>query len=142
MNELIKDKELYDIDPLDIVYRLLVADPVILNETGRGKGNNHIFKYHVPEENREKPPLIRIHPISELPAEYADNKQLAWDCIVQIDVWDYSNARQIALRVNQLMKTINFKQNTPTFEFDPETYLVRDGRRYRGILISKLKENE
>lgn len=139
MSELTQDKNLYDIDPVDIVYNLLANDQEIINETGHGKGEDHIYKYHIPEENREKPPLIRIHPISELPAEYADNEQLAWDCIVQIDVWDYSNARQIALRIHELMKTINFKQSTPTFEFDPDTYLVRDGRRYRGVLMSKLK---
>lgn len=139
MNDLIQDKDLYDIDPVDIVYNLLSNDQEIINLTGHGKGGEHIYRYHIPEENREKPPLIRIHPISELPTEYADNEQLAWDCIVQIDVWDYSNARQIALKVHELMKTINFKQNTPTFEFDPDTYLVRDGRRYRGVLMSKLK---
>ena len=139
MNDLIQDKDLYDIDPVDIVYNLLANDQEIINLTGHGKGGEHIYKHHIPEENREKPPLIRIHPISELPTEYADNKQLAWDCIVQIDVWDYSNARQIALRIHELMKTINFKQSTPTFEFDPDTYLIRDGRRYRGVLMSKLK---
>lgn len=139
MNELTQDKNLYDIDPVDIIYNLLTNDQEIINETGHSKGEDHIYKYHIPEENREKPPLIRIHPISELPTEYADNKQLAWDCIVQIDVWDYSNARQIALRIHELMKTINFKQSTPTFEFEPDTYLVRDGRRYRGVLMSKLK---
>ena len=142
MSDLIKDLSLYEIDSLEIVYQLLINDSKVLNETGHGKDNDHIFKYHIPEENREVPPLIRIHPISELPVEYADNEQLAWDCIVQVDVWDYSNARQIALRVHKLMKTINFKQNTPTFEYDPDTYLVRDCRRYRGVLISKLKENE
>ena len=139
MNDLIKDKDLYDIDPVDIVYNLLSNDQEIINLTGHGKGGEHIYKYHIPEENREKPPLIRIHPISELPTVYADNEQLAWDCIVQIDVWDDSNARQIALKINELMKTINFKQSTPTFEFDPDTYLIRDGRRYRGVLMSKLK---
>lgn len=103
---------------------------------------DQVFKYHVPEEYREQTPIVRISPISELPAVYADNKQLAWDCILQIDVWDSSNAREIALAIHKLMKTIDFKQSTPTFEFDPDTYLIRDGRRYRGILISNLKENE
>lgn len=139
MSNLIKDLDLYDIDSLDITYKLLTDDDSFLGFIG-GKGQ--IFKYHVPEEFREKPPIIRITPISELPTEYADNKQLAWDCIVQIDVWDYSNAREIALRIHKKMKSINFKQTTPTFEFDPDTYLVRDSRRYRGILISNLKENE
>lgn len=130
---------LYDIDALDIVYKLLVNDSKLMDLVGH---KDQVFKYHVPEEFQKSPPIIRISPISELPAEYADNEQLAWDCILQIDVWDSSNSREIAMKVHELMKTINFKQSTPTFEFDPDTYLVRDGRRYRGILLSKLKENE
>lgn len=139
MSDLIKGLNLYDIDSLDITYKLLTNDESLLNYIG-GKGQ--IFKYHVPEEFRETPPIIRITPISELPTEYADNKQLAWDCIVQIDVWDYSNPREIALKIHKKMKNINFKQTTPTFEYDPDTYLIRDARRYRGILISNLKENK
>lgn len=139
MSDLTSDLSLYEIDSLDITYKKLINDEGLMRLVGN---KEHVFKYHVPEEFRESPPIVRIHPISELPAEYADNKQLAWDCIVQIDVWDYSNAREVALKIHELMKTINFKQSTPTFDFDPDTYLVRDCRRYRGILISKLKENK
>lgn len=137
MSNLVKGLDLYEIDSLDITYKLLINDNSLMKLIG---GAGQVFKYHVPEEFRETPPIIRIHPISELPTEYADNKQLAWDCIVQIDVWDVSNAREIALKVHKLMKTINFQQSTPTFEFDPETYLVRDCRRYRGIIKSDLNE--
>lgn len=126
----------YDINPLAIYYDLLANDSELVEMI---EGKNKIFTYHIPEENRENPPLIRINPISELPSTHADNEQLAWDCIVQIDVWDSSNARQIALRIHKLMKEINFIQSTPVFEFDPDTYLVRDGRRYRGIFKSNLQ---
>lgn len=139
MSNLIKDLELYEIDSLDIVYQLLVNDTKLMNLIG---GKNQVYKYHIPEENREFPPLIKLHPISELPSDYADNEQLAWDCIIQIDVWDTSNAREIALAIHKLMATINFEQSTPTFEFDPETYLVRDTRRYRGKITSKLNSKE
>lgn len=130
-------KDIYEINSLEITYQKLINDNALITLIG-GKGK--VFKYHIPEENREDPPLIRIYPISELPTEYADNKQLAWDCILQIDVWDSNNARKIALRVHELMKNINFKQSTPTFDFDEDTYLIRDGRRYRGVLISKKGE--
>lgn len=139
MSELIQNLDLYEIDSLDITYQLLIKDNALMNLIG---GKSKVFRWHVPEEYREDPPIIRIHPISELPTEYADNEQLAWDCIIQVDVWNESNARKIALRIHELMKTINFKQSTPTFEFDEDTYLIRDGRRYSGVLISKLKENE
>src|SRR5690625_6593416 len=82
MNELIKGLDLYEIDSLDITYQLLVNDKKLMNLVGN---KNQIFKYHVPEEFRELPPIVRISPISELPTEYADNEQLAWDCILQID---------------------------------------------------------
>ncbi|MCC2248857.1 hypothetical protein JUJ52_02640 [Virgibacillus sp. AGTR] len=131
--------DLYELDSLETTYQTLIADTTLMDAVG---GVEKVWKYHIPEDNREDAPLIRISPISELPGEYGDNKQLSWDCIVQIDVWDYADARSIALQINKLMKTINFKQSTPTFEFDPDTYLIRDGRRYRGVLYSNLKENE
>lgn len=119
-------------DPIDIVYQTLINDEALMELVGEG---GSLFKYHIPEENREHPPLIRISPISELPTEYADNDQLAWDIIVQVDVWCFTKAREIALRINELMKTINLQQSTPTFEYDPDTYLIRDGRRYRGKIL-------
>lgn len=129
--------DLYEIDSLQLIYETLLHDADLMGSIG---GPEKVFKFHVPEENREDPPIIRIHPISELPTVYADNKQLAWDCILQIDVWAETDARSIALKIHKLMKTINFKQITPTFEFDPDTYLIRDGRRYRGVLISEKGE--
>ncbi|API92716.1 MULTISPECIES: DUF3168 domain-containing protein [unclassified Virgibacillus] len=126
-------KGLYDIDSLDMAYQLLINDKELMSLIG---STDKVFKYHVPEEHREKPPIIRLYPISELPTEYADNKQLGWDCILQIDVWDSQRARKIALKINELMKTIDFKQSTPTYEFDEETYLIRDGRRYRGVILA------
>lgn len=128
---------IYDVDPLDLVYRKIIDDDNAMRLIG---AKDSVFKYHVPEEFRELPPIVRIHPISEIPTEYADNEQLAWDVILQIDVWDTSNPREIAMAINKAMKKINFKQSTPTFEFDPDTYLIRDGRRYRGVLILNEKE--
>lgn len=137
MNGLTKGLDLYDIDSAEITRQLLINDDFLMSLIG---GEDKVFKFHVPEENREDPPIIRIHPISELPTEYADNEQLGWDCIVQIDVWDYSNARGLALEINKLMKTIDFQQTTPTFELDPDTYLIRDGRRYRGKILKDLQK--
>lgn len=135
MNDLIKGLDLYEIDSLDIVYKLITGD----NSTMRLIGDkDHVFKFHVPEEFRESPPIVRIHTISEVPKTYADNQQMSWDCIVQIDVWDSSYPREIALKINKLMKTIYFQQETPTFEYDPDTYLFRDCRRYRGIIEADL----
>ncbi|WP_040981086.1 DUF3168 domain-containing protein [Oceanobacillus jeddahense] len=134
MNELIQGLDLYEIDSLDIVYQMLINNDEIINLVG----SESIFKHHVPEENRENPPIIRINLISDIPTEYADNEQLGWDCIVQVDVWNSGDARKIAMVIHKLMKTINFQQITPTYEFDEETYLLRDGRRYRGTILIDL----
>lgn len=139
MIENIQNLELYDIDSLDITYQLLTGDSVLVDMVG---SKENIYKIHIPEENRQEPPLIRISLISELPKGNGDNKQLGWDCILQIDVWDAAPPRKIALKIHELMRTINFIQDTPTFEYDPETYLIRDCRRYRGILTKNLKEND
>lgn len=120
------------IDPLDMVYQLIINDAEAMGAIGSEK---RVFKRHVPEESRESVPVVRITPISELPTNYSDNEQGAWDVILQIDVWDDKDPRGLALVINRLMKSIDLKQTTPTFEYDPDTYLVRDGRRYRGNIL-------
>lgn len=126
-------KELYEINILDIVYQLLISDEKLLSMIDKYS----IFQLLIPEENREKPPVIRITGYQS-PAVYADGKQLAWSGLVQIDVWDLADAFKIATRINQLMKTIHFKQSSPVFEMDEDTYLIRDGRRYTGTIMSDL----
>lgn len=130
--------DLYEIDSLDIAYKLISRNELILSLINK----ESIFKYHVPEEFVDNPPIVRISPISEIPKEFGDNLQLAWDCILQIDVWDKDNPRLVALEIHRLMKTLNFKQDTPTFDFDPDTELIRDGRRYRGIIMSNINKRE
>src|SRR5690625_6184786 len=73
MNELIKGLDLYEIDSLDITYQLLVNDKKLMNLVGN---KNQIFKYHVPEEFRELPPIVRISPISELPRSEEHTSEL------------------------------------------------------------------
>jgi len=102
--------------------------------------SDHVFQYHVPEDFVEKSPIVRIHPIDMRPSEYADNKQLAFYYLCQIDVWADRMPFLIAQRINKLMKTINLKQSTPIFLYDPDTSMYRDGRRYEGNIL--IKEND
>lgn len=139
MIEKIQELELYEIDALDIAYKLFTGDSVLIDMIGN---KNNVYKVHIPEENRQEPPLVRISLLSELPKGNADNEQLGWDIMLQVDVWDAAPPRKIALRIHELMRSINFIQDTPTFEHDPETYLFRDCRRYRGIITKNLKGND
>lgn len=130
---------IYDIDPLDVIYQHLINDDNVMMSIGM---TDKIYKYHVPEEYKERPPIVRLHPISELPTVHADNTQLAWHVIIQIDVWAEDNPRHVAMKIHESLKRLNFKQSTPTFDFDPDTYLIRDGRRYEGVLIINKRSNE
>lgn len=96
---------------------------------------DHVKQWHVPEEFQKKSPIVRISMINMLPNNYADNKQLAWDYTVQIDVWDEDSPYFIAQHINRIMKGFNFKQSTPIFEFDIDTAMLRDGRRYEGKVM-------
>lgn len=133
MSSLLDDLELYDINILDIVYQLLSNDSELLQMIEK----DSIFKLHIPEENKENPPVIRITG-TQIPSDYAENQQLSWYGVIQIDCYSLSDPFIIGTKINQLMKTINFKQSSPVFEFDEDTYLLRDGRRYEGIVITDL----
>lgn len=129
---LVEGLDLYDINIGNITYQLLTNNVQLLKMINK----ESIFQYHVPEANTEQAPIIRITMLSQLPTAYADNEQMAWDCLVQIDAWDSVDAFRIGSQINMLMKTINFKQSTPVFEYDEDTNLLRDGRRYEGIILA------
>lgn len=98
----------------------------------------HVFQYHVPEESQQDSPIIRVSMIDMLPDDYADNKQMSFNYVIQIDVWHKYSPFEIAQHINRLMKNFNFKQASPTFEYDPDTTMLRDGRRYEGkVLLDK-----
>lgn len=132
MNEL---NDIYEIDSLDLAYQKLINDEKLLSMIGK----DSIFKYGVPEENLEKPPVLRLTGY-QTPTEYADGLQLGWDCIVQVDVWCEDDPFKIGMHINKLMKQLNFKQTGATPEIDPDTYLIRNGRIYRGTILADLSE--
>lgn len=132
MNEL---NEIYEIDSLDIAYQKLINDEKLLTMIDSAS----FFKYHIPKEFLEKPPLIRVTGY-QTPTEYADGLQLGWDCIVQVDVWCDDDPFKIGMHINKLMKQLNFRQTGATPEFDPDTYLIRNGRIYRGTILADLSE--
>lgn len=140
---------LYEIDLTQIIYNKLVENLKMLRIE-----QSSIFQHYIPEEYLPKesssgnPTLIRISFLNQTPYQYADNIQLSWDCSVQVDVWDEHEASNIANKINFLLKQINFKQNSPIIEYDPDTFMLRDGRQYSGIIeadkqaIAKQLEND
>lgn len=126
---------IYEIDLTQIVYDKLISNISMLRID-----SSSIFQHYIPESfilqkgDGPNPALIRISFLNQTPHQYADNIQLSWSCAVQVDIWDEYEASNIANKVNYLMKQLNFKQDSPIIEYDPDTYMLRDGRQYSGII--------
>ncbi|WP_302622742.1 hypothetical protein, partial [Salmonella enterica] len=74
------------------------------------------------------------------PNDYADNKWLTNDYMVQIDVWtkDRHLTRDLSTEITQTMWNLNFGQyGGGTNEWDENTGIFREARRYRGKRYSK-----
>ena len=70
-------------DVLGMIYHALMANPTI-----KEKAYGRIKFYEFPETGEVKAPFIIIDPLDvPIPKDYADNTWLAYDCLLQIDVW-------------------------------------------------------
>lgn len=126
----------YKVDERELITEireLIINDKVVKDMIPAKNVRLHI----VPEELHSNPPIIRISQLDMLPTEYADNEQLAWFYMFQIDVWHDESPFIIAQHINRIMKSINFRQSTPVFGWDEDTELLRDGRGYEGIIRIK-----
>lgn len=128
-------QELYDIDILDIVYKLLMEDEEFTSEVS----TNAIFKYHVPEAYQNSPPVVRITGY-QTPNQYGDGEQMGWYGLIQVDIWSNYDPHKLGMKVNRIMKDINFKQTDAIPEYDADTYLIRNGKRFEGIIIADINK--
>ena len=126
-----ESKDLYEIDILDTVYRLLVDNEEFTQEVNP----EHIFKYDVPQAYRQSPPIVRITGY-QTPSIYGDGEQMGWYGLVQIDLWGNKDPHKLGMKINKIMKNINFKQTDAIPELDKDTFLIRNGKRFEGIIIA------
>lgn len=99
--------------------------------------SDNIWKKSIPEGSLEKAPLIRVCMINWRPYDYSSDKQTSYYCELQIDAWQDENngdVFEIGQTIQQVMKEMNFQQSTYINEYDSDTTLDRDGRRYVGII--------
>lgn len=99
--------------------------------------SDNIWKKSIPEGSLEKAPLIRVCMIDWRPYDYSSDKQTSYYCELQIDAWQDENnddVFEIGQTIQKVMKEMNFQQSTYINEYDPDTTLDRDGRRYVGII--------
>lgn len=114
------------------IYNAFLAEPLI-----QSKVNERIKFYEYPAAGDVSGPCIVIDPIAPpLPGDYADNSWLTDDYLFQIEVWSNSleDTEAIAKQIRSTMwKELGFSQTgTGVDEWDPDTGVFRDARRYRG----------
>ncbi|WP_249596558.1 DUF3168 domain-containing protein [Peribacillus frigoritolerans] len=122
-------------DVLGIIYDALMVDPYI-KETANGR----IKFYEFPETGEVTAPFIIIDPLDvPLPQDFADNTWLTYDCLLQIEAWSKKRAatRELSEQIRNAMWNVGFSQGSGVDEWDKDTGIFRDARRYRGKIISR-----
>jgi hypothetical protein len=113
------------------IYDALKVDEGILTKVG-----NRIKFYEYPATGDITGPVIVIDPLdTPIPSDFADNKWLTEDYFYQIEVWSKSLAdtESIAKQIQSVMwKEFGFAQKGGVNEWDKDTGIYRDARRYRG----------
>jgi hypothetical protein len=114
-----------------------VYDALKTNNLIQQKVGNRIKFYEYPPTKDMQGVYIVIDPIdTPKPGDYADNKWLTDEYLYQIDVWSkkLQDTQSVAKEVRQIMwAELGFSQDsTGPDEFDKDTGIYRDARRYRG----------
>lgn len=118
-------------DVLTIINDALIANEYIQSQVAKGR----IKFYEYPETGNMKDPFIIIDPLDvPKPSDFADGTWLTNDFLLQIDVWSKNRAitRKLAEQVQLVMWDLGLYQNGGVDEWDKETGIFRDARRYRG----------
>ena len=119
-------------DVLSVSYNALIANPFIQEQA-----NGRIKFYEYPESSSIDDPFIIIDPLDvPKPSDFADNTWLTYDCFYQIEVWTKNRTKtlNLAKEVHQVMWNKGFSQNSGIDEYDSDSGIFRDARRYNGKL--------
>lgn len=128
-------------DVINSLYNKLIEDPFIAEHaTGR------IKFYEYPDTGEVSAPFIIIDPLDvPLPGDYADDTWLTYDYIYQVDVWskDRQLTRQLSFKVAEILWGLNFgNYGGSGDEWDRDTGIFRQARRFRGKVYRNLIEGE
>jgi hypothetical protein len=114
------------------VHEALKTSPLIQQKVG-----NRIKFYEYPPTENMQGVYIVIDPVEPpRPGDYADNQWLTDEYFYQLDVWSkkLEDTQSVAKEVRQIMwEVLGFVQDSAgPDEFDKDTGIYRDARRYRG----------
>lgn len=126
--------EVFTRNILNEVYEALVGNETLTSLVPA----ENIWLRNIPEEQRGQSPVIRISQTGWQPQDYASNDQTSYFAEFQIDIWQKQEDGDpfiIGQHIQEIMKQELFQQSTSIFNEDIDTEMLRDGRRYQGIVI-------
>lgn len=118
------------------MYNALMADEFISQQAS---GRIKFFEY--PESATLTQPFIIIDSLSPpLDSEYGDDEPLAEEYLFQVDVWttNRKTTKELARRVKNALRAESIYYFAGGVdEYDPETKIYRDARRFRTKIYSE-----
>ncbi|WP_409297752.1 tail completion protein gp17 [Peribacillus sp. SCS-26] len=118
-------------DMMMVIYNALLADSYIKDQAA-----GRIKFYEYPIAGDISGPCIVIDPLGPpQSADYGDDDPITDDYLYQIDVWTKNRltTKELAGRVGKVMRSLGFGYFAGSVdEYDKDTGIYRDARRYRG----------
>lgn len=130
---------------INAVYDALLADDVIREETSFrnewGDMDHRIKFYEYPESGNVDGPFIIIDPLGPpLDSDYGDDEPIAEEYLYQIDVWTKKRTltKDLAKRAKKALRKAGFYYYSGGLdEYDPDSKVFRDARRFRGKVYTE-----
>ncbi|MGE6718722.1 hypothetical protein ACQKGD_15280 [Peribacillus frigoritolerans] len=94
-----------------------------------------VFRWFVPQENAGDYPYVRVAELDNTDEDYSDNKAIASDVAIQVDMWTKGDPGILQNRIDQVMKSLQFKRIGVASFYEENTGAMRKALRY----ISKVK---
>lgn len=122
------------------IYQAFRADPFLAEQV-----TNEIKFYEYPPTDQMEGIYVVVDPLDvPRPGDYADNQPLTEAFLFQIEVWgkDGEKVEAVAKRISKVMRGLGFGQGSGIDEWDKETAIFRDARRYEGKTYDEEIMNE
>jgi len=89
------------------------------------------FRWIIPDEYADQYPYVRVIEINNTDEDYRDNKAIASDIEIQVDLWVKGDPLPLQNQIDQIMKSLEFKRIFVTSFFEEDTGVIRKAMRYK-----------
>lgn len=122
-------------DMMMVIYEAMMSDDYIKKQAG-----GRIKFYEYPQAGSVNDPYIVIDPLAPpLSSDYGDNEPLYDEYLYQIDVWTKNRliTKELSKRIRRIMRNLGYGNfGGAADEYDKDTKIYRDARRYKGKAIT------